>query len=356
MNANARRSEIVRRTEIPAIHTVTVDGHEHLLGILKEFKKDDRLWSFLPKDSRIAMAWVHLDPGQTLEGHVHPVDSMILISQGQGKCFGDVEAEMSEGDILLVPAGCHHGFTGAGRDGFWGISIQLDSRGLYENLQDPWASFTEGAVRRAIEPKDVLTSLLARNEEFVDGFSRHRLFTVVERGALEDTKARSRFLDCLQVWSNHFQRMLRLRAALSHEGPFGALAERHLNEEFNHHRDLEGMGEDRQTIWDPILEATCSWFPSQMAILDDVEKVVLAHLVVEAAATIFYRNVTPHMKAARGNHFRKHVGADELHVGMGIAVLRQTSLGEAERLFRVQTTGWQMLSSMLGRIADLVAR
>jgi hypothetical protein len=45
--------EVVTRAEIPAIHTVFEGGREHVLGILKEFRRHDRLGAFL------ARPWSH---------------------------------------------------------------------------------------------------------------------------------------------------------------------------------------------------------------------------------------------------------------------------------------------------------
>lgn len=351
---------VVRRADIPAIHTVMEGGREQILGILKEFRRHDKLSAFLPKDFRVALAWVHLDPGQTLEVHVHPVDSMILICRGTVLAFGDCRAELSEGDILLVPHGSRHGFTGTGEDGFWGLSIQFNSRGLYEDLADPWARFLdreEGSAGAALSGvADPLVLLAARNERYVEHFSKHRLFSMVAKGHLAAPKVRERFFDCFQVWSNHFQRMVLARAALSRGPRFEALARSHMDDELGHNRLLEASRAKPVPVWDPVLESLCAWFPWQMMTSGELEKTVLVHLVVEASAIVFYREMAPVFDTGEAReHFAAHTGGvDCHHVQMGVDLLRQVPLQDCEPLLEIQQRGWDVLGSVLGRIADLI--
>ena len=348
---------IVRRADVPSIHSVLVDGREHTLGILKEFWKNETLFSFLPKDSRVAIAWVHLDAGEALDPHVHPVDSMILICAGKVKTTGDLEAEMLEGDVMLVPKGRKHGFVGAGDQGFWGLSMQFDARGLYEDLADPWASFASPAGARSDHATgDAVAMLLARNEEYLDAFAKHRLFTIAERGHFANPEIRKRFLDCFQVWSNYFQRMVQARAALSDTGPHADLAHAHLEAELGHNVQLAKATRGR-CVWDPLLESTCAWFPWRITTTSDVGRLVLVHLVVEGSATIFYKKMAPHIPDPEsGEHFGNHLRADDGHMQVGVEVLQRSKIANADELLEIQRQGWEMLRAMFGRIADLVMR
>lgn len=355
--APVRVPEVVARGEIPAIHSVIEGGREHVLGILKEFRRHERLSGFLPHDYRVAMAWVHLDAGQTLEPHVHPVDSMILITRGAVRALGDREADLAEGDILMVPHGCRHGFTGMGHDGFWGISVQFNSRGLYEDLQDPWASFVaDGDGLGVKSPSDGLGLLLSENDRYVENFAKHRLFSLAREGFFEGQR-RERFFDCFQIWSNHFQRMLQLRAGLAEPGAFGDLANRHLQEEQGHHQLLAASRTRAREIWDPPLEASCAWFPWKMTTVGDAERVVLVHLVVEASADVFYREMSTVMSGSEASsHLDAHSGGtDSRHLAMGLQVLQEGSLPSHDRLLSAQKQGWQMLGTIFGRMVDLVS-
>ena len=202
-----RQVELVRRDDVPSMRTIVVDGVEHWLGHVKDFTKNTNLAEFLPKDNRISMAWVRLEAGEELTPHVHPVPSMILIVEGSAGTTGDKHAVMNAGDALLVPQRRPHGFVGLEPNGFWGLSIQFDSRGLYEDIEDPWATFLadEKSAELAGSP---IEQLFKKNEEYMERFDKHRLFVLARNGLLNNPQTRRRFLDCFQVWSNHFQKMV----------------------------------------------------------------------------------------------------------------------------------------------------
>jgi len=345
---------LVRRDDVPSMRTIMVEGVEHWLGHVKDFTKNQSLVKFIPKDNRISMAWVRLEAGERLDEHIHPVESMILMCEGGARTLGDVRETMVAGDILLVPPGKPHGFIGTAPNGFWGLSIQFDSRGLYEDIADPWATFDHELPAQHAHGT-VVEEMFRKNEEYMERFDKHRLFALVRGGLLNDPAARSRFLDCFQVWSNYFQKMVLARAVTSQQRNFEELAWLHLFEELGHNRDLANSRADLQPVFDPVLEATCAWFAAKMERISEVEKVVLSHVVVEASATFFYKHVRPAMAATDVNrHFDIHTTADDGHVEMGYSFLRKIHIEDGRAVFEIQRQGWAMLMAVMGRIADLV--
>lgn len=340
---------IVRRQEIPEIHDVLVDGERYVLGVLKDFRWHASLAGFMPPGAKISFSWVHLEPGQVLDPHVHPVASMILVCEGEVRSLGEIEQHMGPGDALLVPAGHRHGFCGAGARGFWGLSIQFEASALYEDPEHPKVAFSGASP-------DWLDELLRANRTHLQQFADNPLFVLARQGALSaDDAALAAFLDHFQVWSNAFQRMLLARATFSDDARFRAVATRHLEDEFGHNTLLaRERGAAATEVDDPVLEATCEWFVTKMLSLDNAERTVLVHLVVEASAEIFYANVGPLTKQARA-HFGLHSGTvDHDHVELGLDVLRRAPVRDAAALFEVQRRGWAMLNSMFARIAELL--
>ena len=67
--------KVIRRDDIPTLRSVVVDGEEHNLGILKDFRKHPDLAAFIPEHSRLSMAGVHLEPEEVLAIHAHPTGS-----------------------------------------------------------------------------------------------------------------------------------------------------------------------------------------------------------------------------------------------------------------------------------------
>jgi len=349
-----RPVELVRRDDVPSMRTIVVDGVEHWLGHVKDFTKNSSLAEFLPKDNRISMAWVRLEAGEELTPHVHPVPSMILIVEGSARTTGEKQVLMNAGDALLVPQRKPHGFIGLPPNGFWGLSVQFDSRGLYEDIEDPWATFLAGEQSTGIAENQI-EQLFKKNEEYMERFDKHRLFVLIRNGLLNNPPARRRFLDCFQVWSNYFQKMILNRVVTLQDPAFEDLAWLHLKEELGHNRDLAKSRSDLQPVFDPVLEGVCAWFPSKIGMLGDLEKVVLVHLVVEASAVFFYKHVQPAMGTTDAKrHFDSHKSTDEAHVEMGYAFLRKVSSADWPRLFEIQRQGWAMLMAVMGRVADLV--
>lgn len=353
---------IVRRHDIPEVHHVVVDGRQHNLGVLKDFRWHSGLADFIPGDAKLSLSWVHLEPGQVLDPHVHPVGSMILVCQGEVDTLGDLEQHMSAGDALLVPPGDRHGFRGAGPNGFWGLSVQFESSALYNDMAKPQVRF-EAGVRAMADAQSAapawLIELLDRNDGYLERFSTNPLFAMARQGRLEDEETRSQFLDHFQVWSDAFQRMLFARVTYSDDAVFRGVATEHLEEEFGHNTALSrgrAPGTARAAS-DPILDATCEWFVAKMLSLDNNERTVLVHLVVEASAAVFYAYMGPAMSGASASksHFDMHAGEiDHEHVDLGVDVLRTSSVRDAESLFDIQRRGWDMLNSMFGRIAEIL--
>jgi quercetin dioxygenase-like cupin family protein len=342
---------IIRRRDIPSLHSVSVDGVERNLGVLKDFRKHPVIDEFMPEGARTSMSWVHLESGERLDVHVHPTETMIVVAHGHGRIEGDLEATFQDGDVIAIPRGCHHGFVGASGGGFWALSIQFEGLGLYE---DPSA----GRVRFGARASDGLSRLLAQNETLAEEHKKNPMFELVTSGRLSDDRRRARYLDAVQAWSNTFQKILLLRAATSEEQRFGALAKLHLDEEYDHNTKLAADRKaDLRTIWDPELEAAAHWFVWKMLTLDSREKTVLVHLVLEVGSSVFHAVANPILSAHNEtDYFAVHDEGDAVHKNLGIDLLENLDAATYQRLTRVQTEGWHMLNVLctrMGELADL---
>ncbi|HWB78835.1 MAG TPA: cupin domain-containing protein [Nannocystaceae bacterium] len=340
------RVSIVRRDELPAITQAVVNGEVHPLGIVKDFRRHAGVADFLPAQLPTSFAWVHLGVGETLAPHVHPCASMIVVARGEGELLGDLVTALREGDVVMVPRGRMHGFRGGGAEGFWALSIQLEERGLYQDDADPRTTFARGT--RGSDAA-ALAALLARNDDHAQRFAAHRIFALAKDHCFEQPALRQALLTRLQVWSDHFQRLLRVRAALSDDP---ALAETHLREELGHNEQL-GASSSASRHWDPILSSTSTWFVWKTLVGSEPERAVLVHLVLEGAATVFYRSMRSWFATdAACAHFELHTHVDDHHVAMGIdALARHTALDLAQ-LTELQTRGWDVMIAMFDRIVE----
>lgn len=132
---------IIKRNDIPSITSIMVDNEKHELGILKDFKKHPLLSQYLPENTRLSLSWVRLKKGETLAIHQHPTTSMIIVTEGQVTTLGNDNKSAEAGDVILIPPNVLHGFIGAGQDGLWGLSLQFEGTGLYEDESNPRVTF-----------------------------------------------------------------------------------------------------------------------------------------------------------------------------------------------------------------------
>jgi quercetin dioxygenase-like cupin family protein len=132
---------LISRSDIPAIHEVEEGGKVHTLGEHRDFSRHPLLREHIPENARLGISWVKLGPGQTLDPHLHPIVSMIIICRGAGSLLGDLEGDLKEGDVVLVGAGRLHGFVGGEPSGFTGLSVQFELRGLYEDKDRALVTF-----------------------------------------------------------------------------------------------------------------------------------------------------------------------------------------------------------------------
>ena len=111
---------------------------------------------------------------------------------------------------------------------------------------------------------------------------------------------------------------------------------------------------DRPPKWDPILEACSCWFSWKMLTLDNSEKTVLVHLVLEASAHLFFIEAHKIMaKYTETDYFKIHAEVDEDHENMGINLLEGLREIDYKNLVEIQQQGWDVLNSVCDRIAEL---
>jgi quercetin dioxygenase-like cupin family protein len=337
---------IVRRDDIPSLRSVAVDGVEHSLGILKDFRKHPQISALLPEDARLSLSWVRLEVGEKLDIHVHTIDSMIVVAHGDGRVVGDLEAPFSDGDIILIPRGRRHGFEGVGSNGFWALSTQFESRGLYEHPDNPLVKF---------EGSDGLSELLSRNRRFCEEHCANPIFDFVTSEHISDPERRNRFLSCVQVWSSYYQKALMVRTAFTDDLSYTALFRDHLDEEYGHDTKLaRDRGLDAGTVWDPVLDATASWFLTKMLSIDNLERFVLVHLVLEAAGGIFHETAATAMaRFAETDYFAHHSKADSDHANISLEVLKGHGRDTYDRLMLIQRQGWDMLNKLCARMVEV---
>jgi mannose-6-phosphate isomerase-like protein (cupin superfamily) len=340
--------EIVKRETIPPIRAVEQGGQAHGLGELRDFRWNDQLRDFMPATTDFSVSWVQLENGETLEPHVHPIQSMMVVYAGSGKMLGDLERPIGEGDVIVVPPGRSHGFVG-GPDGLYALSIQFGD-GLYTVPDKPRVVFSDG--------EDSLQGLLAYNEKRLAEFVKGPIFELLSDGTLEDARKRKVFLDTLQIWVDGNQRLLFSRQAACSDPAYESIFLRHMQEEMGHdvlHKDRNDESSRSETpARDSVMEAITNWFPYQMYILDNAEKAAIIHLVIENASSRYHAHAAPVLsKYVNSHYFEVHVDADAGHAAMGVELLRNETPRTYARLKRIVGETWDMVGAMTERVVQL---
>ncbi|ADJ48139.1 hypothetical protein AMES_6314 [Amycolatopsis mediterranei S699] len=162
-------------------------------------------------------------------------------------------------------------------------------------------------------------------------------------------------LTYLQPWSNAFQRMISARVTFESDPELRALACEHQAEEVGHDRILaRSRADDREPVWDPVIEMGASWFVDQFAILPGVQRAVLAHLALEAGSLVFSQAGT--RAFPDDEYFELHDEADVEHLEMGYEVLRRRGDWTPEAVITVLDRAWQVIGVVSDRIAECARR
>lgn len=201
----------------------------------------------------------------------------------------------------------------------------------------------------------VARELLAFNDRLLERHKRLRCFRLFTDGTLEDAAKREIFLACLQALARHFQETIFMRQAHCAAEPYRSLFMRHFREEVGHDDVLRADRGRSDEMWDPIIEGVGAWFTSRMSVLDNIEKTVIVHLVLESSGAYMgtlSRKTMPQFGSA--NYFALHDELDDSHVTVALAPLMQQSPETLVRLRTVIEQAWRMLDTWGDRVASLV--
>lgn len=199
-----------------------------------------------------------------------------------------------------------------------------------------------------------LEQLLIYNEQLKENFRNNPLFKLMAAGHLCSKEKRDKFLNYLQVWSNHFQKAMLLKTALCDDPSFMPIFYQHFVEEYGHNELLKKERSSRVYEKDMMLEAMCNWFPSKMLSFNLYEQTVVMNLCLEGSAVIFYEYVKPVLDPEnQSSYLQAHNEVDLEHEKMGIHLLENLSANQYRRLIDIQKEAWAMLEALMQRLGEL---
>ena len=336
------------RDEMETIRNIKENGIEKSLGEVKNFRANENINHFIPEQARLAVSWVRLEKNQKLDVHVHPISSLYIICEGEAILLGDeVDHPVVPGDIICIPPGADHGFIGAGNNGYWGLSIQFEERGLYEDPSRPLVSFNK-------DPYAYYYQLKELNTQYIENYKNNKIFEAFSKENVFSSEQRSLFLDYLQILSDQFQKMVLLRSAICDDPRFTHFFREHLKEEFGHDEALQSSRDNLKIRDDAVFEALCIWFNHQMITLDNLEQAVLVHFIIEGSAFIFYNNIKHIFDPSKQNHFEDHSEFDGDHQEVDKEFFKGMTDEQFQRIKILLEKGWNMVEKQYERLAELI--
>jgi quercetin dioxygenase-like cupin family protein len=334
------QSSVISRENIPVIKTVEVNNEVHNLGELRDFRWSDQLRAFMPEAKEISVSWVKLDQGEALAPHLHPIQSMMIVYSGSGQLTGDLCRSIAKDDVVVVPAGCAHGFVG-GPGGLWALSIQF-GEGLYTRPEKARVVF--------VEDVQTLPALATYAAERLSTFSRGAIFSLLDDGTLSAPVGRAFFLDAIRLLLARYDSLLIARQATCRDEKFESAFRSHLRARASLQAIVSVNVPGRR---DSVLEAFLDWFSHQMYVLDNAEKAAITYLVLEPAAQAYWR----HGEGLLAQHLGHKPASPAIGGSQSLAtyleLLRNESAETYGRLRQIVQEAWDMLEAMTDRLVQL---
>lgn len=200
-------------------------------------------------------------------------------------------------------------------------------------------------------------TLIQINEQYYHAFTQRPYFEMIGSGLLNrDEKKRNMFFNCVQIFSDYFQAMMYTRQAACFDEKFQSVFLKHFLDELGHD-DLLRQRKEKAKTWDPIIVAVSTWFIHQMQVLDNIEKAVVMHLVLEKTGD-FYHSLAHKVLGQHvdSDYYEVHAEHDEDHSAMITDLLPGYSASTYQRLYQLIQHSWAMMNTMVDRVHELVMR
>ena len=197
--------------------------------------------------------------------------------------------------------------------------------------------------------------LYRQQEQCLKIFQESHLLKILSSADLNKKTIRDEILDYIQIFANSFQKIVMLRSVFTHSRILSSMAQMHLSEELGHDIILMKERSNKSALFDPILDSAMAWFCWQMFKLNDLEKTVLMHWVLESSAYCFFSHAkTIFDRYGEMEYFKIHSEADEAHKDIAPTILNNLRSEEYSNLEMVLFQGWSVMTTACDRIAELV--
>ena len=325
------------RKSISTITGSNDDGRTLHLDEIQPFSFNDLLADFIHDDTT-DIRFLRLLPGQAQEFRIRDTRTLVIVTSGQGRLLGDDNRQIEKDDVISVDAGAKYGFHCDGDEYLETVHIQLDDKASLKKTP-----------RLALTTRPVSTAdrLIEYNEKKCRDIEKSLFFEIFRDGTMQDTRHLVLLKTRLRQWSGLFQKIMYTRQFSTVETVFSDIFLEHLKDELGHDEMLPTS--DR---WDPEIDAFGNWFVLKMLQLDNLEKLVVVHLVLEKCADVFHAFAKQHITES-GGYIDAHAELDHDHSALGAELYDNLTKGQYLKMERLCEHSWHMLRLLLDRVATL---
>ncbi|MDW6002246.1 cupin domain-containing protein [Vibrio mangrovi] len=329
--------KVIERVNIPTISHVNINGELHYIGNVQPLNNNPEFREFINNiGNGSGISYVKLNPGETHNIHTHDVESLLIVTKGKARLLGK-NIIVSENNIICIPRGTEHGFSCDQNSGLEGISIQFEDGALFENT--PNITFNVKF--------DSANQLICFNKKRCKEIQGSRFFKIFDDGVVNNNYSLTVFKIYLRQWSSIFQKIMFMRQASSINKKYDDIFLEHFKEEFGHDEMLP-----ESNNWDPAIDAYGNWFVLKMLQMDNLEKLVVVHLVLEKCADVFHSHAKKYIKDTE-KYIESHAELDHNHSEIGRELYENLSEEKCLELIDLCDKSWAIFESLLDRIAEL---
>ncbi|MDE1462743.1 cupin domain-containing protein [Spartinivicinus poritis] len=319
----------------------SVSGESIDIGEYKVFNQRNKLDAlFSGFEKELFIAWISLQPNQTIPVHKRSMSSLIIVCKGAGKCIGEYDADLQEGDAISVPAETLHGLIANQNEPLTCLCIQSDGKPIYH---------TDDVKHRVkSEPANYFEAFISSKNKFEEQFRQvcQQTQKKIQENGLVFEKV---FYGYLKRWSQSFQQILFLRQSLVSDAEFSKIFSQHLDEEIGHDKYLEKF----VYIKNQDIEAYCAWFERKIQLVSDVEKAIIVHTVLETAGEIFSANIQSRNKGKISEYIELHAELDEGHANICDPHIKDYVYSNFNKAVELCSDSWEILIKLFTTILSL---
>jgi len=332
--------KVIKLNDIDEIKSIQENGKEINIGSYRSLQSHPDLEDFFLKEgAKLSIAFTALEKNSEVPCHKHPMESVIVVINGQGEYFGEFTQKLTAGDIVKVPSNSLHGFRTSSNDRLECLSIQNDGVPIYKKEQKHRANFISYGFN----------ALQEQNTEKGNIFSDicNQINTL---HLINGEVFKTHVFSYIKRWSECFQVLLFLRQANTRDKELLELFTTHLEEEIGHQKYLS----EYEYKFDPLFEGLCSWFERSISITSDIEKAILMHMVLETAGEIFSASMKTdnNDKNMTESYIELHSDLDEGHAAMGRKQIEEYCNYNADSALKFNEQCWDVFNKMFSYIID----